>query len=228
MKRLTHFKSSKIKLPILMLAGLAVLATLTCNLFTPQDATSTPTERVLIETVVVVVTPTETTPVPPTQPVASPTPLELEVDPVFTPTQPPPSPTPLVLVVVPIEGPSDILDGKFLFPDYTGGATSELVFQVLARNPEAGEHDGAGVSNVEFIIFDQNGQEVHRRTENLAGYCAFGGGEPDCNVWRFAERDFKWPSGLDIQSGIHTLVATINMQDDDFWEGQITFEIKLP
>lgn len=76
-----------------------------------------------------------------------------------------------------------------------------LVFQVEAYDPNRGNRDGDGIRNVDLEIFDANGNRVYTRTENNAAYCAFAGGEPDCNVWNFAEYSDAWPSGEPIYFG---------------------------
>lgn len=140
-----------------------------------------------------------------------------------------PSPTPLVLRTVPIEGDEDLIQGRIIFPDYQPAATTDLVFLAEARNPSLGDEDGAGISTVDFAIFDSNGTEVYRRTEERSRYCAFSGGEPDCVIFRFADTNFTWPgTGLPIQNGLHTLVVTVNAADGNSWSGQAEFNIQLP
>ena len=58
------------------------------------------------------------------------------------------------------------------------------------------------------VITGPNG-EVHSRSENTAGYCAFGGGEPNCDVWVFYPRGNKWPGGKTIENGPHSVTITI-------------------
>ena len=86
--------------------------------------------------------------------------------------------------------------------------TQALVFQVEAFDPGAGSYDGAGIDRVEMAILDESGQVVHQQTERHAGYCAFGGGDPDCNVWDFQAQGRRWPDGTPIQPGRYTLRAT--------------------
>ncbi len=87
-------------------------------------------------------------------------------------------------------------------------ATTELVFQAQTYDPSIGRRDGDGIAYVDMRILNSDGVEVHQRTERNAGYCAFGGGEPDCNVWGFAEHDYRWPNGEPIVSDDYTLEAT--------------------
>lgn len=88
-------------------------------------------------------------------------------------------------------------------------ATAELVFQVQAYDPSVGQRDGEGIAYVDMRILNSDGVAVHQRTERNAGYCVFGGGEPDCNVWVFAENDYRWPNGEPILSDEYTLEATV-------------------
>lgn len=85
-------------------------------------------------------------------------------------------------------------------PGYTDNTVyGALVFQIVAYDPNRGFDDGDGIRNVEMRIIDPDGREVYQRTENRAAYCAFAGGEPDCNIWRFAENGDAWPSGEPVR-----------------------------
>ena len=100
-----------------------------------------------------------------------------------------------------------------------------LVFQVAASNPSAGTSDGAGIKNVDLRII-RNGNVVYDRTEQNAGYCAFGGGEPNCNIWIFADHNNEWPNGKKIESGGHILRATVNAQNGQKKTVEMTIEIQ--
>ena len=88
-----------------------------------------------------------------------------------------------------------------------------LVFRVRAFDPNEGNDDGDGISFVDMIILDADGNEVHRNRENDPGYCAFGGGTPNCTVWDFGDNDNSWPSGEPLQEGEHTLRARARADD---------------
>ncbi len=93
-------------------------------------------------------------------------------------------------------------------------AYGALVFQVEAYDPGRGNRDGDGIRNVDLRIFDANGSRVYARTENNAAYCAFAGGEPDCNLYVFGDNGNAWPSGEEIQFGQrYTLRGTANAED---------------
>lgn len=94
-------------------------------------------------------------------------------------------------------------------PGTTSSLVGEaLVFQVAAYDPAVGSRDGDGIANVNLSILDQNGQVVYERRENNAAYCAFSGGEPDCNIWAFADHNYRWPdNGPPVIEGFYTLQA---------------------
>ena len=92
-------------------------------------------------------------------------------------------------------------------------ATAAFYFRVQAYDRAVGTRDGAGIDSVDMRILDSSGHQVHQRTEKTAGYCSFGGGEPDCTTWNFAGHNFQWPNGDAIGADVYTLQATIHAQD---------------
>jgi len=102
-----------------------------------------------------------------------------------------------------------------------------LVFQVGAYDSAVGTQDGAGIANVDLRILDSTGKIVHQRTEQTARYCAFGGGEPDCDVWVFAQHGNKWPNGQAVKSGPHTLQAIVRAPDGKSTTVQTNVNIQL-
>lgn len=187
------------------------------------------TPQIVRETVVVVqvITPT------PGAPTTAPTPLPPSPSPlptllVFDPTvPPPPTPTPPRLLAVAIPGDKDKIDGRVIFPDISPFRT-EIWFQVRARDPRRGTQDGAGIKTVEFVIQDKTG-EVYRQVETNPAYCAFGGGEPNCNVFRFASNNFRWSkTNKPIQNGAHTLTVQVTPQSGDQWNPVVVdFQIQV-
>ena len=77
---------------------------------------------------------------------------------------------------------------------------NRIVFQAEVFDAKSASTDGAGIESVTFTIRDETGEKVHERTERNAGYCVFGGGEPDCTVWRFSEHGDKWPRRRKLES----------------------------
>ena len=156
--------------------------------------------------------------------IAPPTPTPLPTN-----TPPPPIPTPPERVTLPPDGGKDAsgLEGQIIIPvrvDVTSDRVAifrdRMAFQVEVYDRSAGSRDGAGIREVRITIRDNdNNNRVHERTERTAGYCAFGGGEPDCSVWVFAEHDFRWPDGDKIESGKYNVTIDITRNDgsDEEW-----------
>lgn len=68
-----------------------------------------------------------------------------------------------------------------------------LPIAASANGPSA----GSGIERIDFVIADYNGRIVHKRTEQFADYCGFGGGENNqpCNIYNFKQNGGKWPNG---------------------------------
>jgi len=157
-----------------------------------------------------------------------------------------PQPTPELLAFVPVDGgggevanlrnDNPFKEGRNItLPGIAQSEVAEpmvfhdqIVFQVEVWDKSVGTADGEGIRHVEFVIRD-GGQVVHERTENNAGYCVFGGGEPDCTVWVFSEHGNKWPSGYPVREGVRydvsvTIVADSGETADWMWG----FQVDLP
>ncbi len=141
-----------------------------------------------------------------------------------TPTPPPtPLPPPPERVTLPPDGGKggSGLEGQIVIPfrvDVTSDRLAvfrdKLAFRVEVYDPSAGSRDGAGIRQVTITIRDnENDELVHERTERTAGYCVFGGGEPDCNVWVLAEHNYRWPNGQNMVSGKYNVTFTIVRRD---------------
>lgn len=141
-----------------------------------------------------------------------------------------PSPTSLALLNIPIEGgdPQKMFYVTLVFPDYRPAATKSLWFRVYAHKPFTSKVDGEGIASVDFNIEDSNGDEVYSRQEKTAGYCAFGGGEPDCIIWDLAANQYKWPNGTKILSDTFTMRITVTANDNSIMNGKTEFNVKVP
>ena len=92
--------------------------------------------------------------------------------------------------------------------------TDTLAFQVEAYDPNVGGNDGDGIDQVDMDIFGPNGKRVYHHVETTVHYCAFGGGEPDCNLFNFYDNHYRWPdNGSPMSNGHHRLVATVHAKD---------------
>ncbi|HMR67476.1 MAG TPA: hypothetical protein PKE64_25975, partial [Anaerolineae bacterium] len=148
-----------------------------------------------------------------------------------TPTAAPPTPTPTppLFDVLPVDGDSgnaslrgqqDINEGRYvIIPNVPSGSISSslpefrewLAFLVEPFDPAVGNRAGEGIRQVNFTIVneDQGGETVYTRTEQTVAFCAFGGGEPDCNVFVFSQNDFRWPEGPPLENAIEGLPVNI-------------------
>lgn len=225
---------------------LAVAATLTANAppaaaqataepAVPTEAAPEPTETSLPPTSAAEEAATEA-PLPPNTPPPA----------AATDTPPPPSPTPLLIAVLPVDGGggdvpnirnnNPVKGGRNVtLPGFVPGEATEpmvyrdrIVFQAEVFDANTGTNDGDGIENVTFTIVDSNGDPVHERTENNAGYCVFGGGEPDCNVLWLTENSPQWPGGAQVSSGFHDVSIDINPYNGDNVVWMWSFEIDLP
>jgi hypothetical protein len=160
--------------------------------------------------------------------VASPTdtPVPLTLTPTPTPVAVAPTPTPPLRVDVPVDGGQSDLKGQIVIPGFRpdelkgpefGGVIfrDRLVFRVEVYDPKKGSHDGAGIDKVKITITGPHGDTVHERTEGTAGYCVFGGGEPDCNVFDLTTYD-RWPeqNHLPLETGLHSVSIEITTKSN--------------
>lgn len=103
------------------------------------------------------------------------------------------------------------------FPDNVSGeivADDAFLFQMHVFDENVGEFDGAGITAVEFIVRDDAGNVVYRKTESTANYCIFGGGTPDCAPWTFEDGVLKWfPGGPVAQPGHYFAEVQVMPQD---------------
>jgi hypothetical protein len=157
-----------------------------------------------------------------------------------TPISVPPTPTPPLIVDVPVDGGQSELEGQIIIPgfkpeelkgsEFDGVVFRDrLVFRVEVYDPSKGDKDGAGIEKVKITIKRlENNQIVHERTENNAGYCVFGGGEPDCNVLVFAQSNNRWPEKGQptIENGLHKAFIEITTKDNETEEWNWSFWIQ--
>jgi hypothetical protein len=92
-----------------------------------------------------------------------------------------------------------------------------IVFRVEVFDSRVGSYDGAGIEHVTFRIEpdDGSGQIVYEKRENHAGYCVFGGGEPDCWVLVFSENGNRWPAPFDTEIFNGQYLARIDIKPED-------------
>jgi hypothetical protein len=132
---------------------------------------------------------------------------------------PPPSPTPTEAVRQPPNVQNDIPGGECERTDHIKTRVQEdpnFLYRVYALDNRVGTYDGDGILGVRFTIFDANGQ-VYFREERTAGYCIFGGGEPDCNVWPSDDQGvFTWgDGGPAVVPGVYGVFIEVESESAD-------------
>ena len=234
---------------------MAVAMTLTAAAPAPTEApTATPAEPTA--TIVVPTdTPPPPTAVSTEAPQATPVPTDTPVPvptntpvppPTNTPPPPEPTATPILIAVLPVDGGGGerpnlrnghpVKEGRNVaLPGFSQAQVTNpmvfrdrAVFQVEVFDSDVGTRDGDGIKNVTFTVTDGSGKQVHERKENNAGYCMFGGGEPECDVWVFADHDYKWPDGEPIVDGTYNVNARINPENGNDVNWGWTFVVELP
>ncbi len=191
------------------------------------EAEATPTPPAATSTVASTATPTdEPTPTPPT----------LVVIPNIAVTAES-APTPPALIILPGGGSGDGMEGvivtqpEFFFidddPD-TPVFSREMSLQMLVRVLDEGSADGAGIESVEIEVVDDGGDTVYVKSEQSAGYCLFGGGEPDCATVSLTP-GARWPgTNRAIEDRGYTAYFTVIPEDSsiDYGEWQQNFEVR--
>ncbi len=115
--------------------------------------------------------------------------------------------------------------GQLISDDY-------FLFRVRIADTRTGSaEDGAGIKSVQFII-SLNGVQIYSRQENNAGYCIFGGGEPNCNVWPQRDGYYVWgEGGPRVEPGDYSARIVIKPQDTseaEEWNWYFDFTLSLP
>jgi hypothetical protein len=109
---------------------------------------------------------------------------------------------------------------------------SQYLFRLFAYDANTGvTDDGAGINAVIFTITDSDNQVVFENSEETAGFCVFGGGEPNCNPWTFEDFTYKWaPGGEVVLDSTYNLEVRVILDDENSEQGRwdYTLTIDLP
>jgi len=104
----------------------------------------------------------------------------------------------------------------------------DYLLRFYAHDTNVGEKDGKGITAVEFTVTDENGDVVQSNSEETAGFCIFGGGEPDCNTWLLEDSVYKWPStGEPVKDGVYELQVHVILDDDSNGDGNWTYQLTI-
>ena len=110
--------------------------------------------------------------------------------------------------------------------DYEADFNSRFFVRMFAHDTDVGDEDGDGITEVIFTVENEDGDKVYEHSEETAGFCVFGGGEPDCNPWVFEDFQYKWTSGGDpVEEGTYELRVQVFMESED--EGNWGYEVEI-
>lgn len=143
---------------------------------------------------------------------------------------PPPKPTPPKIGAGDVDG-NNISSFRYSL-DYNPNYFVRL-YAFRSDNPDEkfkANKDGRDIESVHFFVTSRDGGHTYyQRTERTAGYCIFGGGEPDCNPWVYEGGQYKWKEGGDpVQPGDYTLNMDVTGTDGVVGNWIIKIHIDLP
>lgn len=127
--------------------------------------------------------------------------------------------------------------------DAPGGTTADyaigevivddaFLFRIVVADTRAGRQDGDGIDHVEYYV-SRDFEQVYFKRENDPGYCAFGGGAPDCATWTVQGGQNFWPGGgPEVQAGsYHVSILVFPSQptfDGEVWNWDFDFDLSVP
>ncbi len=90
--------------------------------------------------------------------------------------------------------------------------------------------DGRGIDTVKFVVTNPNNTRTfYNRTEGSAGYCIFGGGEPECNPWTIENGQYMWSAGGEaVAERDYELLIEVTADDGEVGDWIIPINIRLP
>lgn len=91
--------------------------------------------------------------------------------------------------------------------------------------------NGDGISHVTFFVTPADGgAQLYQHQENIAGYCIFRGGEPQCNPWPQNENGrFTWGAGgPEVAPGRYRIDVTVFFEDERTFSWNTRFDVALP
>lgn len=106
---------------------------------------------------------------------------------------------------------------------------SQYLLRLYAYDENSGStEDGAGISAVIFTVTDANNNILLENSEETAGFCIFGGGEPNCNPWTFEDFVYKWaPGGAVVEDGTYNLEVKVILEDVNSDQGRWDYTLTI-
>jgi len=140
-------------------------------------------------------------------------------------TQRPPTQPPRVTNDAPGGTAADYAIGEVVVDD-------AFLFRILVADTRFGTQDGAGIDHVEYFVSNEF-EQIYFKRENDPGYCAFGGGVPNCATWTVQNGRNFWPGGgPEVQAGsYHVSILVFPGQpafDGEVWNWDFDFNLSLP
>lgn len=117
---------------------------------------------------------------------------------------------------------------------YEADFNPQYFVRIRAHDTSVGDQDGDGIESVSFRVWRADDDPavdppLYERTEQTAGYCIFGGGEPQCNPWVLEDYLYKWnPGGELVEEGAYQLTVNIVMANGDEGEWRYQIDLDLP
>lgn len=206
----------------------AVAATLTAGAV-PADATQAPTATAAAPNADATVAPATNTSSPPTA----------------TPPPPTNTPTPERLVITEsdtdgddgndfIRGSSQSNGGRVvLLPGFPPEAVTDtpvfngrMALRVEVFDTRRGQNDGDGIQTVTFTIVDNfTGEPVYSNVEEQHPFCLFGGNDPLCTTFVFAQNGLRWPNGEPMFNDGYTVNIDILALNGDETQWRWLFQL---
>lgn len=90
--------------------------------------------------------------------------------------------------------------------------------------------DGRGIVSVKFVVSNPNNtRNFYNSTERNAGYCIFGGGEPECNPWVIENGQYVWGAGGEpVEARDYELLIEVTAEDGQVGDWIIPINLREP
>ncbi|MEZ4675350.1 MAG: hypothetical protein R2932_14030 [Caldilineaceae bacterium] len=102
-----------------------------------------------------------------------------------------------------------------------------IALRVAVFDSRVGQQDGDGIQTVTFSIIDNfSGDTAFANTEEQAPFCLFGGNDPGCTTFVFAQNGLRWPSGVPIYNDSYTAQIDIVALNGDETQWRWLFQVQ--
>ncbi|MCC7162674.1 MAG: hypothetical protein IT331_09285 [Anaerolineae bacterium] len=114
-----------------------------------------------------------------------------------------------------------------LFVNLTEPSNFNLEKELTIRAETDGPSSNSGIDHVDFFVVTYDSKIVHKRTEQSADYCGFGGGENNqpCNTYNFKQNGLKWLNGDPVFPTQYIVRAIAYARDGAIAANTVFFQI---